>query len=113
MKILKVFWYQKKMGSKNRKESYTNKCQKHVAFSYVYKLTSVDDKFSEPLNSYSDQDAVYNFINSMFKESKYLFEVTKTHFNKKLVMTKKMMQVLRTLLNVGSVIILMLMVMLK
>ena len=64
-------------------------------------------------NSYSDQDAVYNFINSMFKESKYLFEVTKTHFNKKLVMTKKMMQVLRTLLNVGSVIILMLMVMLK
>ena len=29
-------------------ESYTNKCQKHIACSYGYKLVCVDDKFSKP-----------------------------------------------------------------
>ena len=35
------------------------------------------------------------------------------HFNKKLAMTKEEMKILKTLLNVGSVIIFMLMVILK
>ena len=35
------------------------------------------------------KDAVYNFINSMIKESKYCSDVMKEHFNKELVMTKE------------------------
>ena len=35
-------------GKQNPSESYTNKYQKYVAFSYGYKLVSVDDKLSKP-----------------------------------------------------------------
>ena len=76
-------------GKQNPNESYTNKYQKHVACSYGYKLVCVDDKFSKPFKSYLGKDAVYNFISSMIKESKYCSDVMKKHFNKELVMTKK------------------------
>ena len=33
-------------GKHNPDESYTNKYQKHVTWSYCYKLVCVDDKFS-------------------------------------------------------------------
>ena len=33
----------KHTGWQNPKESYANKCQKHIAFSYGYKLVYVDD----------------------------------------------------------------------
>ena len=68
-------------GKQNPKESYMNKYQKHVAFSYGYKLVCVDDKFDKRLMSYLSEDAVYNFIDSMIKESK--------HFSKELAMTKE------------------------
>ena len=61
----------------NLNESYTNKYQKHVACSYGYKLICVDDKFSKPFKSYLHEDAVYNFISSMIKESKYCSNVKK------------------------------------
>ena len=77
-------------GKQNPYRSYTkNIKQKHVAFRYGYKLVCVDDKFSKPFKSYSGEDTVYNFINSMIEESKYCSEVTKKHFNKELVMTKE------------------------
>ena len=77
-------------GKQNPYESYTkNIKQKHVAFRYGYKLVCVDDKFSKPFKSYSGEDTVYNFINSMTEKSKYCSEVTKKHFNKELVMTKE------------------------
>ena len=69
-------------------------------------------KFSKPFKSYLDEDSFYNFINSMVEESKYCSEVMKKHFNKEPVVTKKDNEDFN-LLNVGSVIILMLMVMLK
>ena len=68
-------------GKRNSKESYMNKYQKHVAFSYGYKLVCVDDKFDKRLMSYLSEDAVYNFIDRMIKESK--------HFSKELAMTKE------------------------
>ena len=70
-------------------EPYPNKYQKHIACSQGYKLVCVDDKFSKPFKTYLRQDAVYNLINSIIKESKYCSEVMKKHFNKELVMTKK------------------------
>ena len=76
-------------GKQNSKQSYTNKYQKHIACSYGYKLVCVDDKFSKPLKTYLGEDAVYNFIDSMIKESKYCSEVMKKHFNKEPVMTKE------------------------
>ena len=45
---------------------------------YGYKLVGVNDKFSNPFRSCLVEDAVYNFINSMIKESKYCREVMKT-----------------------------------
>ena len=51
----------------NPNESHTNQYQKHVPWSYGYKLACVDDKFSKP---YLRKDAVYNFINSIIEESK-------------------------------------------
>ena len=91
----------------NQNESYTN-VSKTFAWSYGYKLVCVDDKCSEPFKSYLGEDAVYNFISSMTKESKYFSGVMKKHFNKEFVMTKKIMKILRFLLNVGSLMMLML-----
>ena len=65
------------------------KYQKHIPGSHGYKLVCADDKISKPFKKYLGEDAVYNFINSMIKESKYCGEVTKKHFNKELVTTKK------------------------
>ena len=61
----------------NPNESYTNKYQKHVACSYGYKLVCVDDKYSKPFKSYLGKDTVYNFISSIFEESKYCKDVMK------------------------------------
>ena len=41
------------------------------------------------LLSHIGEDAAYNFINSIVKESKYCSEVMKKHFNKKLLITKE------------------------
>ena len=73
----------------NPEESSTNKYREHIACSYGYKLTCVDDKFCNSFKTYLIEDAAYNFINSMIKESKYCSEVMKKHFNKKLVITKE------------------------
>ena len=73
----------------------------------------MDDTFRKPVKSYLGKDAVYNFINSMTEESKYCSEVMKKHFNKELVMTKGTMKILRTLLNAGSVIMVLVILMLK
>ena len=54
-------------GKQNTEESYMNKHQKHIAFSYGFKLVCVDDKFSKPFQIYFAEDAVYNFINSMIE----------------------------------------------
>ena len=55
----------------------------------VMVLKCVDNKFSMHFKLYLGEDAVYNFISSMIKESKYSSDVMKKHFNKELVMTKK------------------------
>ena len=76
-------------GKQNPEELYTNKYQKHVDCSCDYKLVCVDYKFSKPFKSYLGEDAICNFINGMIAESKYFTDITKNHFNRKLVMTKE------------------------
>ena len=70
----------------NTNESYTKKYQKHVAYSYDYKLPCVGDKFSKPFKSYLGEDPVYN---NMVEESKYCSHMIKIYFNKELIITKK------------------------
>ena len=61
---------------------------KRIACSYGYRLACVDDKFSIPFETYLQENAVYNFINSMIEENKYFGDVIKKHFNKDQVTTK-------------------------
>ena len=59
--ILKLFQKQEMMESKIW-VSLTNNYQKHVVFSYGYKLVCVDDQFSKPYKSNLDEDTVYSFV---------------------------------------------------
>ena len=45
-----------------------------------YKLVWIDDRFSKSFKTYLDEDAVYNFINSMIEESRYCSDVMKKTF---------------------------------
>ena len=74
---------------KHLDECYKNKYQKHIACSYDNKLAGVDNKFSKSFKSYLREDAVYNFINNMIRESKYCTDINNKYFNEELVMTKK------------------------
>ena len=59
-----------------------------MACSYGYKLVRVNYKFSKPFKAYLGGNVVFNFINSMIKESKYCSDLMKKHFNKDLPKTK-------------------------
>ena len=100
-------------GKQNPNGSCTNKYQKHIAWSHGYKLICVDDNVIKSFKLYLEKDAVFNFINSMTEESKYCNELMKKHFSRILVVTKEDNKIFRTLQNIGSVIMITLMVMLK
>ena len=67
--------------------SYTSKYQDHIPCSFAYKLVCVNDKFSKDLVLYRGKNAVFKFIQCIFKEYDYCRKVMKKHFNKNLVMT--------------------------
>ena len=73
---------QENNGKKNSEDTYMNKYQKHVAWSYGYKLVRVNDNFSKPFQSYLGEDAVYIFINSMIEESKHCTDIIKKYNDK-------------------------------
>ena len=62
---------------------------KNMLLLVMVTIVHVDYEFSKPFKPYLGIDAVYNFINSMFGESKDCSDVMKNYFNKELVMTKK------------------------
>ena len=55
-----------------------------LLLAYGYKLVCVDDKFSTPFKTYLGEDTVYNFINSMNKESQYYSDKIKNILTKNL-----------------------------
>ena len=59
------------------------------------------------------EDAVYNFICSFFEDNKYCSNVMKKHLNKELVITKEDHEDFENSPNVGSVIMIILILMLK
>ena len=79
--------YEIDMGIHNDCFSYTAKYQDHVPCSFAYKLVCVHDKYSKDVVLYRGKNAVYKFIQSIFKEHDYCRSVMKKHFNKNLVMT--------------------------
>ena len=81
--------------------------QKHILSNYGYKLVCVNDKFSKSFKRYSGKEAMNNFIISMTEESKYCSDVKK-HFNKELAMMKEDNEKFETLINVGSVLMIIL-----
>ena len=97
----------------NIEQPHTNKYQKYIAGSYDYKTVCVDDKFSKPFKTYLGEDAAYNFINNVIKESEYCNEVQKNILTKNLWLLKMTMKIIRPLLNVGFVTMIMLIMMLK
>ena len=66
---------------------YTKKYQDHIPCSFAYKLVCVDDKFSKDVVLYRGKNAVYKFIQCIFREYDYCRRVMKKQFNKNLVMT--------------------------
>ena len=67
--------------------SYTAKYQDHVPCSFAYKLVCVNDKFSKDAVLYRGKNAVFKFIQCIFKEYSYCNSVIKKHFNRHLVIT--------------------------
>ena len=67
--------------------SYAAKCQDHIPCSFADKLGCVDDKYSKDIALYRGKNAVFKFIQSIFKEYSYCKDVMKKHFNKNLVMS--------------------------
>ena len=62
-----------------------------------------DDTLSKLFKSYLEEYAVYNFIKRMIEGSKHCSIVMKNVLLKNLWWIKKMMKILKTLLNVGFV----------
>ena len=54
---------------------------------FCLKLVCIDNKYSKDVVLYTGKNAVFKFIQSIFKEYDYYKKVMKKHFNKNLVMT--------------------------
>ena len=67
--------------------SYISKYQDHIPRSFFYKLVCVNDKFSKDLVLYRGKNAVFKFIQCIFKEYDYCRKVMKKHFDEILIMT--------------------------
>ena len=74
-------------GINNDCFSYTAKYQDHIPCSFAYKLVCVNDKFSKDVVLYRGNNAVFKFIQSIFKEYNYCKDVRKKHFHKNFVMS--------------------------
>ena len=75
------------MGINDDCFSYTAKYHDHIPCSFAYKLVCVNDKFSKDVVLYKGKNAVFIFIQCIFKEYNYCKEIRKKHFNKNLVMS--------------------------
>ena len=94
-------------------KSYASKYQKHIACSYGRRLVCVDDEFSKPVKTHSSEDFVYNLLFLWSKRVDIVVKWWKSVLTDNFWQLKKTIKILRTLLNVASVIMIMLVMMLK
>ena len=73
----------------NDSESYIEAYQNHEDCGYGYKVVCCyKDKYSEPIQRYLGENAVYKFIEKMLEEVQYCKGIVKKRFNKQLKMTE-------------------------
>ena len=66
---------------------YTEKYQDRIPYSFAYKVVCVGNKFSKKVALYREKNAVYRFIEAIYKEYGYCQKMIKRHFNKNLIMS--------------------------
>ena len=59
--------------------SCTKKYHDHVPCSYAYKIVCIDDRFSKPIVVYRGENAAYEYIKAIVKESKYSKKIKNKH----------------------------------
>ena len=80
------------------RRSYTEAYQTHEDCGYGYKVVCCyKKKYSKPIQTYRDENAVYKFMEKMLEEVEYCKVVVKKRFNKPLVMTEDDEQRFRTM----------------
>ena len=67
-------------------DSYTKNYHDLVPSSFAYKVVCVNNRFSKQIVVYRRQNAVYEFIETIFKEYKYCRKIIEKHFKKNLIM---------------------------
>ena len=77
----------KKVKSRDKNGSYTEKYQDHILCSFAYKAVCVDNKFSKDVVMCRRENAAYKFIEAILEEYDYCKMIMKKHFNKNLVMS--------------------------
>ena len=55
-------------AAKSYEDSYSEKYQDHVPYSFAYKLVCVDDEFTKPIVVFRAGNVVYEFIKEILKE---------------------------------------------
>ena len=69
--------------------SYSKKYRDHIPCSFAYKLVCVDNEFTKPIVSFSEENAAYESVKAILKEYQHCKKVMKEHFNKNLIMSEE------------------------
>ena len=70
------------VGVDNDCFSYTRNYQDHIPCIFAYKLVCINNKFNKDVVLYRGKNAVFKFIQCIFKDYDYCRRVMKKHFNK-------------------------------
>ena len=57
-----------KLGHNSYEGSYSKKYQDHIPCSFAYKLVCVDDKFTNPIVVFRDENAAYEFVKAILRQ---------------------------------------------
>ena len=68
---------------------HTIKYQKHYSNSIGAKLVCIDDRFTLPTIIFKGKDCINRFIAWVLDKQKWTQQITKKHFNKRLIMTNE------------------------
>ena len=78
-------------------KSYTDKCQKHNACSYGYKVVCCyNDTYSKPVQVYRGEDSINKFMQQILSEMQYCQRIISTKFKKPLNMANEEEQMFKT-----------------
>ena len=76
----------KRVKSRDKNVSHTEKYQNHIPCSFAHKVVCVDNKFSKDVVMYRGKNAAYKFIEAVLGEYDYCKRIMKKIFNRNLIM---------------------------